>query len=107
MLILVSGSNYLIMFVGWEGVGLCSYLLISFWWDRLDKNGVPANANAGRKAMVMNRIGDFGVILAMILLFWTFGTLDLHAVFSTARWRCSKGQPHGPFGGLSLPLGVC
>jgi NADH-quinone oxidoreductase subunit L len=104
MLILVSGSSYLVMFVGWEGVGLCSYLLISFWWDRLDKNGVPANANAGRKAMVMNRIGDFGVILAMFLLFWTFGTLDYDAVFSKARWSCSRPTTWWQFGGLSLPL---
>ena len=76
MLLLVSGSSYLVMFVGWEGVGLCSYLLIGFWFGRVDKNGLPANATAGRKAMVMNRIGDFGVLLAMFLLFWTFGTLD-------------------------------
>ena len=81
MLILVSGNNYLMMFVGWEGVGLCSYLLISFWWDRLDKTAWPANANAGRKAMVVNRIGDFGVLLGMILLFWTFGTLNYEPHF--------------------------
>ena len=103
MLILVSGSNYLVMFVGWEGVGLCSYLLISFWWDRLDKNGVPANANAGRKAMVMNRIGDFGVILAMILLFWTFGTLNYDAVFSSAV-ELFEANHMVAFGGLSVPL---
>jgi NADH-quinone oxidoreductase subunit L len=84
MLVLVSADNYLMMFVGWEGVGLCSYLLIGFWWDRLDKNGVPANANAGRKAMVVNRIGDLGVILAMILLFWTFGTLNYDPIFEGA-----------------------
>jgi len=103
MLILVSGSSYLVMFVGWEGVGLCSYLLISFWWARLDKNGVPANANAGRKAMIMNRIGDFGVILAMILLFWTFGTLDYQAVFSGAV-EMFEANHMVAFGGLSVPL---
>ena len=103
MLILVSGSNYLVMFVGWEGVGLCSYLLISFWWDRLDKNGVPANANAGRKAMVMNRIGDFGVILAMILLFWTFGTLDYQGVFTGAVEMFEAGHMVA-FGDLSVSL---
>ena len=103
MLILVSGSSYLVMFVGWEGVGLCSYLLISFWWDRLDKNGVPANANAGRKAMVMNRIGDFGVILAMILLFWTFGTLDYQGVFAGAVELFEAGHVV-QFGGLSVSL---
>ncbi len=103
MLILVSGSSYLVMFVGWEGVGLCSYLLISFWWDRLDKNGVPANANAGRKAMVMNRIGDFGVILAMILLFWTFGTLEYDGVFAGAA-DFYQANRMVAFGGLSLPI---
>jgi len=103
MLILVSGSSYLVMFVGWEGVGLCSYLLISFWWDRLDKDGVPANANAGRKAMVMNRIGDFGVLLAMFLLFWTFGTLDYKPIFENAAEFFAAGHMVD-FGGLSLPL---
>ena len=63
---LFSANNYLVTFVGWEGVGLCSFLLISFWWDRVDKDGVPMNANAGRKAFVVNRIGDFGVILAIV-----------------------------------------
>jgi len=103
MLILVSGSSYLVMFVGWEGVGLCSYLLISFWWARLDKNGVPANANAGRKAMIMNRIGDFGVILAMILLFWTFGTLEYTGVFPSAV-EMFESNHMVAFGGLSVPL---
>ncbi|MCA9865060.1 MAG: NADH-quinone oxidoreductase subunit L [Anaerolineae bacterium] len=103
MLILVSGSSYLVMFVGWEGVGLCSYLLISFWWDRLDKNGIPANANAGRKAMVMNRIGDFGVLLAMFLLFWTFGTLDYKPIFEGAASFFEAGRMV-QFGGASLPI---
>ncbi len=103
MLILVSGSSYLVMFVGWEGVGLCSYLLISFWWDRLDKHGVPANANAGRKAMVMNRIGDFGVLLAMFLLFWTFGTLDYKPIFENAPEFFAAGHVV-QFGGLNVPL---
>src|SRR3954469_9289251 len=62
MLILVLGSNLPLMFVGWEGVGLCSYLLIGFWWEN------PAYAAAGRKAFVANRIGDFGVIIGMFLL---------------------------------------
>ena len=103
MLILISGSSYLMMFVGWEGVGLCSYLLISFWWDRLDKNGIPANANAGRKAMVMNRIGDFGVLLAMFLLFWTFGTLDYKPVFDGAVELYKSGQVV-QFGGVGVPI---
>jgi NADH-quinone oxidoreductase subunit L len=103
MLILVSGSSYLVMFVGWEGVGLCSYLLISFWWERLDINGIPANANAGRKAMIVNRIGDFGVILAMTILFWTFGTLDYTPVFEGAV-EFFETNHMVQFGGMSLPL---
>ena len=75
MLILVTANNYLMLFVGWEGVGLCSYLLIGFWFDRVNEQGEWMNANAARKAFVVNRIGDFGMILAMILLFWAFGSL--------------------------------
>ncbi|MBW7959331.1 MAG: NADH-quinone oxidoreductase subunit L [Anaerolineae bacterium] len=103
MLILVSGSSYLMMFVGWEGVGLCSYLLISFWWYRLDKEGKTANATAGRKAMVMNRIGDFGVLIAMFLLFWTFGTLDYKPIFDGAV-KMFEANQMVQFGGMSLPL---
>jgi NADH-quinone oxidoreductase subunit L len=79
MLILVSGDNYLTLFVGWEGVGLCSYLLIGFWFDR-GENSV-GNARAGRKAFVVNRIGDFGFALAMFLIFWTTGSLTFTEVF--------------------------
>lgn len=84
MLILVSGSSYLVLFVGWEGVGLCSYLLISFWFTRVDKNGVWKNANAGRKAFVVNRIGDFAIVLAIILTFYTFKTLEFTPIFEHA-----------------------
>jgi NADH-quinone oxidoreductase subunit L len=105
MLILVSANNYLVTFVGWEGVGLCSYLLISFWWDRVDKEGVPMNANAGRKAFVVNRIGDFGVILAIILLFWTFGTLNYQPLFSSAVEMFVTGEAV-QFGPYSIPIGV-
>ncbi|MDZ4770465.1 MAG: proton-conducting transporter membrane subunit [Chloroflexota bacterium] len=77
MLILVTGNNLLMMFVGWEGVGLSSFLLIGFWWDK--KNGVGwRNSNAARKAFIVNRIGDFGVLMAIFLTFWTFGTLDFY-----------------------------
>jgi NADH-quinone oxidoreductase subunit L len=69
MLILVLGDSLPVTFVGWEGVGLCSYLLIGFWYDK------DANASAGRKAFVVNRIGDFGFLLGMFLLFNTTGTL--------------------------------
>ena len=78
MLLLVMGANYLILFIGWEGVGLCSYLLIGFWF----KN--PAFNYAARKAFVMNRIGDLGFILGIILLFFTFKSLTFSEVFSQA-----------------------
>ncbi|MBP9500917.1 MAG: NADH-quinone oxidoreductase subunit L [Candidatus Promineofilum sp.] len=103
MLILVSGSSYLMMFVGWEGVGFCSYLLIGFWFARVDKEGKPANATAGRKAMIMNRIGDFGVLIAMFLLFWAFGTLDYKPIFDNAV-ELYKANHMVQFGSVSLPI---
>ena len=78
MLLLVMGANYLILFIGWEGVGFCSYLLIGFWF----KN--PAFNYAARKAFVMNRIGDLGFILGIILLFFTFKSVSFTEVFSRA-----------------------
>jgi NADH-quinone oxidoreductase subunit L len=78
MLLLVLGANYMVMFVGWEGVGLCSYLLIGFYYD---KNFA---ADAGKKAFVANRIGDFGFILGIFLIFNTFGTADYGKVFALA-----------------------
>ncbi len=78
MLLLVMGSNYLVLFIGWEGVGLCSYLLIGFWF----KN--PAYNYAARKAFVMNRIGDLGFILGIILLFFTFKSVTFTEIFSQA-----------------------
>ena len=74
MLVLVLGANYPVLFVGWEGVGLCSYLLIGFWFSE------KANADAGKKAFIVNRIGDFGFLVAMFLLFANFGTLDFLGV---------------------------
>jgi NADH-quinone oxidoreductase subunit L len=74
MLVLVLGASYPVLFVGWEGVGLCSYLLIGFWYSE------KANADAGKKAFVMNRIGDFGFLIAMFLLFAHLGTLDFIGV---------------------------
>jgi NADH-quinone oxidoreductase subunit L len=76
MLTLVLGNSYLVLFIGWEGVGLASYLLISFWYLR------PAAATAGKKAFVMNRIGDAGLLLAMFLMFATLGSVNFDAVFS-------------------------
>ncbi|MDW8171098.1 MAG: proton-conducting transporter membrane subunit [Anaerolineae bacterium] len=75
MLILVTANNYLMMFVGWEGVGVCSYLLIGYYWD---KKGIKGwrNSDAARKAMIANRVGDFGLLMSMFLMFWTFGTLN-------------------------------
>jgi len=76
MLILVLADNYLLMFVGWEGVGLCSYLLIGFWFHK------KSASDAGVKAFLFNRVGDAGVLLAMFLMFVHFGTLDFHYIFS-------------------------
>ncbi len=78
MLILVLGNNYLMMFVGWEGVGLCSYLLIGFWYDK------KSATDAGKKAFIVNRIGDFGFLLGMFTLFAAFGTLDFASMFDAA-----------------------
>jgi NADH-quinone oxidoreductase subunit L len=83
MLTLVLGNNFLLMFVGWEGVGLCSYLLIGFWYEK------DSASNAGKKAFVVNRIGDFGFLLGMFLLFTSLGqhgvwTLDFTEVFKNA-----------------------
>ncbi len=78
MLVLVLAANYLVLFVGWEGVGLCSYLLIGFYFDK------QFATNAGNKAFIVNRIGDFGFSLAMFYLFRHFGSLDFGAVFQQA-----------------------
>src|SRR6185437_9917425 len=77
MSVLVLADNFLLLFVGWEGVGLASYLLIGFYFKK------TSAANAGRKAFVVNRIGDFGFLLAMFLLIAHFGSLDFSTVFST------------------------
>ena len=74
MLVLVLGASYPVLFVGWEGVGLCSYLLIGFWFSE------KANADAGKKAFIVNRIGDFGFLIAMFLLFANLQTLDFTAL---------------------------
>ena len=82
MMILVSADNFLMMFVGWEGVGLCSYLLIGFWFEK-GKDGI-GNAIAAKKAFITNRIGDFGLLIAMFLIFVNFGTFQFNEVFSQA-----------------------
>ncbi len=76
MLTLVLANNYLLLYVGWEGVGLASYLLIGFWFER------PSAADAGKKAFLVNRIGDFGLALAIMFIWTTLGTLQFSEVFA-------------------------
>ena len=78
MLILITANNFLQMFVGWEGVGLCSYLLINFWFTRIQAN------KAAIKAMLVNRIGDFFILLGIFLIYYIFGTLDYDIIFHLA-----------------------
>src|SRR2546427_5018434 len=98
MLTLVLAANYLVLFVGWEGVGLCSYLLIGFWF--LKKSAT----NAGNKAFIVNRIGDYGFSLAMLLIVVNFGTLDFATVFPAA-----ASKPEGLLSTIALLLlvGAC
>ena len=93
MLVLVLGASFPVMFVGWEGVGLCSYLLIGFWFRK------KSAADAGKKAFVVNRIGDFGFVLGMLLLFATFGTLDFQQVAAAADGRAVE---HGTLGVITI-----
>jgi NADH-quinone oxidoreductase subunit L len=86
MLVLVLGSSFPVMFIGWEGVGLCSYLLIGFWFS--DK----ANADAGKKAFIVNRIGDFGFLIAMLLLWNTLGTLTFTGMVAKAPALLASGS---------------
>jgi len=78
MLILVLGDNFLVMYVGWEGVGLCSYLLIGYWFEK------KSAADAGKKAFIVNRVGDFGFALGIMLIFATFGSLAFQDVLPAA-----------------------
>ena len=99
MLVLVLGASFPVMFVGWEGVGLCSYLLIGFWFS--DK----ANADAGKKAFIMNRIGDFGFLVAMFLIYRATGSLSFHGVFEMAPTAFAVGGSTITWITLSLFLG--
>jgi NADH-quinone oxidoreductase subunit L len=74
MLVLVLGANFLVMFLGWEGVGLCSYLLVGFWYQK------KSASDAGKKAFIVNRIGDFGFILGVLLIVVRFGTIDFQEI---------------------------
>ncbi|HUH05517.1 MAG TPA: NADH-quinone oxidoreductase subunit L, partial [Kofleriaceae bacterium] len=111
MLLLVLGANLPVMFIGWEGVGMCSYLLIGFWFDK------EANATAGRKAFIVNRIGDFAFILGMLLLYWgltkdggssslSFTELSTPAakdMFESTLWY---GERFAAFAGILLFIGA-
>ncbi len=93
MLNLVLGANFLLAFIGWEGVGLSSYLLIGFWFER------DSAANAGKKAFIVNRIGDAGFVLAIMLIFFQFGTVDFYQVMQAVAERFPS--PEVGFGVLS------
>src|SRR5438876_7809880 len=81
MLNLVLADNFLVTFLGWEGVGLCSYLLIGFWYDRrFDGVGIHWTGDAAKKAFVVNRIGDLGMIVGTFILFSQFGTLSYQQI---------------------------
>ena len=85
MMILVSGDSYMMLFVGWEGVGLCSFLLIGFWFE-MDTLARPswANSDAAKKAFITNRVGDFGFLIAGFLMFWYLGSFQFDEVFKAA-----------------------
>ncbi len=103
MMMLVSVSNFLLLYIFWEAVGLCSYLLIGFWYTR------PAAAAAGKKAFLVNRVGDFGFALGVFLLWTAYGTLDMHDTHLVpgilGETRIAAG-PSGFVGG-TLGLGIC
>lgn len=94
MLVLILANNFLLMFVGWEGVGLCSYLLIGFYFRK------QSAGDAGKKAFIVNRVGDFGFTLAVMLIFWTFGSIDFQTVFNQA--KTYSLEPMGTLGVLTL-----
>ena len=98
MLLLVLANNYLGLYVGWEGVGLASYLLIGFWYHK------PSAATAAKKAFVVNRVGDVGLALAMFAMFATFGTISFAGVFNATP---SAGEGALTAIGLLLLLGAC
>src|SRR6201999_424744 len=98
MLLLVIADNFLLLYVGWEGVGLASYLLIGFWYHK------PSAATAAKKAFVMNRVGDIGLAVGIFLMFSTFGTLSYAGVFAGAP-AASRGALTAM--GLLLLLGAC
>src|SRR5436190_186129 len=100
MLVLVLGDNFLVMFVGWEGVGLCSYLLIGYWYEK------RTAADAGKKAFITNRVGDWGFVLGVFLIFSTFGTLDFRAVQNAAAALPVESAHFGVLSAICLLLFV-
>src|SRR6266850_2541782 len=99
ILTLVLADNYLLMFVGWEGVGLCSYLLIGFWFTK------KSAADAGKKAFIVNRVGDFGFILAIMLIYWTFERVDFRGVFT--QLQDTSAYPVEPLGTVGVLTTIC
>jgi NADH-quinone oxidoreductase subunit L len=97
MLTLILGANYAVLFVGWEGVGLCSYLLIGFWFHK------QSASDAGKKAFIVNRIGDAGFLAGMFLIFTTFGTLDFRTVMAAA----AHLPVEWAWGGTLTIIGLC
>ena len=98
MLMLVLGNNFLVMFVGWEGVGLCSYLLIGYWYEK------KSAGDAGKKAFIVNRIGDWGFVLGIFLIYTTFGTLDFRAVQDAAAMLPVETMQFGVLSAICLFL---
>ena len=100
MLMLVLGNNFLVMFVGWEGVGLCSYLLIGYWYEK------KSASDAGKKAFITNRIGDWGFVLGVFLIYVTFGTLDFRAIQNAAATMPIEAMHFGVLSFICLCLFV-
>ena len=100
MLMLVLGNNFLVMFVGWEGVGLCSYLLIGSWYEK------KSASDAGKKAFITNRVGDWGFVLGVFLIYSTFGTFDFRAVQNAAASMPIETAQFGTLSAIALLLFV-
>jgi NADH-quinone oxidoreductase subunit L len=100
MLVLVLGNNFLVMFMGWEGVGLCSYLLVGYWYEK------KSASDAGKKAFITNRIGDWGFILGVFLVYSVFGTFDFRAVQNAAATMPVETASFGVVSAICLLLFV-
>ena len=100
MLMLVLGNNFLVMFVGWEGVGLCSYLLIGYWYEK------KSASDAGKKAFITNRVGDWGFVLGVFLIYFTFGTLNFREVQNAAGTMAVESSHFGVLSWICLLLFV-